>query len=93
MISKMKPVTDDPATPDVIEGGSRRSICSLVSESRTAANGSGSGWLVVWGRWQDSRDRFSQRAREQVGPYWTFDRVVIGSSLLVLAGGVALTLV
>lgn len=48
MISKMKPVTDDPTTPDSIEGGSRLAIVFSGSPMFAGAAGSGPSNIRKW---------------------------------------------
>ena len=48
MISKMKPVTDDPATPDVIEGGSRLAIVFSGSPLFSGAAGGAESEIRRW---------------------------------------------
>jgi type I restriction enzyme M protein len=48
MISKMKPVNDDPATPDVIEGGSRIAIILSGSPLFSGQAGSGESDIRRW---------------------------------------------
>ncbi|MBE7325286.1 SAM-dependent DNA methyltransferase [Nocardioides sp. Y6] len=48
MLSKMKPVADDPSTPDVIEGGSRLAIVFSGSPLFSGAAGSGESNIRKW---------------------------------------------
>lgn len=48
MLSKMKPVNDDPATPDIIEGGSRLAIVFSGSPLFSGAAGSGESNIRRW---------------------------------------------
>lgn len=48
MLSKMKPVADDPTTPDIIEGGSRLAIVFSGSPLFSGAAGSGESNIRKW---------------------------------------------
>lgn len=48
MLSKMKPVVDDPSTPDIIEGGSRLAIVFSGSPLFSGAAGSGESNIRRW---------------------------------------------
>lgn len=48
MLSKMKPVADDPSTPDIIEGGSRLAIVFSGSPLFSGAAGSGESNIRKW---------------------------------------------
>ena len=48
MLSKMKPVADDPSTPDIIEGGSRLAIVFSGSPLFSGAAGSGESNIRRW---------------------------------------------